>query len=146
MLGFHSYVLSDEPTTEERWVTVFASWTSPGIFGGGTQDITPLSHEISEAFNDPFVDNATPVWQFPGVPAAAKICQSNLETGDPVEVLASASVAIKLKERQEVFTYHPQTEALLQWFEMGATSNAIDGAFSFPDETALPHSALPCPK
>ena len=146
VLGFHSYVLSDEPTTEQRWITVFASWTSPGIFGGGTQDITPLSHEISEAFNDPFVDNATPVWQFPGVPATAKICQDNLETGDPAEVLPVGVVPITLRERREVFTYHPQTEALLQWFEMGATSNAIDGAFSFPDETALPHSALPCPK
>ena len=86
------------------------------------------------------------MWQFPGVPATAKICQGNLETGDPVEVLASASVAIKLKERQEVFTYHPQTEALLQWFEMGAKSDALGGAFSYPNTAALPHSALPCPQ
>jgi hypothetical protein len=40
----------------------------------------------------------------------------------------------------------PQTEALLQWFEMGATSDAIGGAFSFPDTAALPRSALPCPQ
>ena len=146
VLGFHSYVFSNEPTTQERWITVFASCTSPGIFGGGTQDVTPLSHEVSESFNDPFVNNTTPVWQFPGVPATAKICQGNLETGDPVEVLPNSVVPITIREGHEVFTYHPQTEALLQWFEMGATSNAIDGAFSFPDETALPHSALPCPK
>lgn len=146
VLGFHSFVFSDEPTTQERWVTVFASWTAPGIFGGGAQDITPLSHEIVEALNDPFVDNATPVWQFPGVPANAKICQDNLETGDPIEALPTEVVPVTIKDDGRKFTYHPQTEALLQWFEMGATSNAIDGAFSFPDETALTQSALPCPK
>lgn len=145
-LGFHTFVASNEPTTQERWVSVFASWTSPGIFGGGTQDITPLSHEISEALNDPFVNNPTPSWQFPGVPANAKICQSGLETGDPVEVIAPSVVPVTIRDDGRKFTYHPQTEALLQWFEMGATSNAIDGAFSFPDETALTKSALPCPK
>jgi len=72
----------------------------------------------------------------------ARVCQSNLETGDPVEVLANATVPITL----DSFTYHPQTEALFQWFEMGGSSNAIDGAFSFPDETALTRSAVPCPK
>jgi hypothetical protein len=146
VLGFHTYILDPTVDPQPRWIYEFASWISPGLFGGGTQDVTALSHETSEAFNDPFVNNATPVWQFPGVPANAKICQGNLETGDPVEVLGKTTVAITIKERHEVFTYHPQTEALLQWFEMGAKSNAIDGAFSFPDETALPHSALPCPQ
>jgi hypothetical protein len=55
-------------------------------------------------------------------------------------------VPITLKERNEVFVYHPQTEALLQWFEVGATSDAIGGAFSYPDTTALTHSAVPCPQ
>ena len=146
VLGFHSFVFSNEPTTQERWITVFASWTAPGIFGGGAQDITPLSHEISEALNDPFVNNPTPSWQFPGVPATAKICQGNLETGDPIEALPTEVVPITIRDDGRKFTYHPQTEALLQWFEMGTTSNAIDGAFSFPDETALTKSALPCPK
>jgi hypothetical protein len=117
----------------------------PGLFGSGFQDVTALSHETSEAFNDPFVDNVTPVWQFPGQPAHSKVCQGNLETGDPVEVLPVATVPITLKEDGRLFTYHPQTEALLQWFEMG-TSNAIEGAFSFPDGTALPHAAVACPQ
>jgi len=47
--------------------------------------------------------------------------------------------------RNQTFLYHPQTEALLQWFEMGTTSNAIDGAFSYPNTAALTHSAVPCP-
>ncbi len=38
------------------------------------------------------------------------------------------------------FTYHPQTEAMLQWFESNHTSDAIDGAYSYPDETVLTDS------
>ncbi|HWZ43533.1 MAG TPA: hypothetical protein VNW97_08640 [Candidatus Saccharimonadales bacterium] len=145
VLGFHTFFFIPNATPQPRWVTQFASWISPGIFGGGFEDVTALSHETAEAFGDPFVNNTTASWQFPGVPANAKICQNNLEEGDPIEVLSNATVPIKLREGHEVFTYHPQNIPLLQWFEMGAKSNAIDGAFSFPDETALPHSALPCP-
>jgi hypothetical protein len=144
VLGFHTFI-SQGAAPQRRFVFQYASWISPGIFRGGLADVTALSHETSEAFNDPFINNTTPLWQFPGVPATARVCQGNLETGDPVEVLPVSTVDITLRERHEVFTYHPQTEALFEWFEMGATSNAIDGAFSFPNEASLPHSALPCP-
>jgi len=95
-----------------------------------------LSHEISEAVDDPFVDNAVPAWQFPNSPGS---CQDNLETGDPIEVLANASVPIKTAGQ----VFHPQTEALLQWFEQKSTSDALGGAFSYPDTKALKHSATP---
>ena len=146
VLGFHNYIFDSTVTPEPRWIFAFSSWISPGLFGPGFQDVTALSHETSEAFNDPFVNTAVPRWQFPGEPPTSKVCQGNLETGDPVEVLPKATVSIKLRERNEVFLYHPQTEALLQWFEMGTTSDAIGGAFSYPDTTALPQSAVPCPK
>jgi hypothetical protein len=105
-----------------------------------------MTHEIAESFGDPFIDNATPSWQFPGQPPTSKVCQGNLEEGDPIEVLANLTFPITVQEGSFNFTYHPQNIPLLQWFEMGATSNAIDGAFSFPDETVLPHSAIPCPQ
>jgi hypothetical protein len=140
-LGFHTFFADPTVTPSPRWIFGFASWTAPGIFGGGAADVTPLSHEISEAINDPFVDNFVPIWQFPGIPGA---CQNNLETGDPVEVLPNSVVNITLKERHEVFTYHPQTEALLQWFEQLPTSDALGGAFSYPNTTALPQAATPC--
>jgi hypothetical protein len=146
VLGFHTYIFENGITPQPRWLFDFASWISPGLFRSGFQDVTAVSHEISETLNDPFLSNVTPLWQFPGVPATSKMCQGNLETGDPVEVLASVTVPIKLRERNEVFTYHPQTEALLQWFEMGVKSDAIGGAFSYPNTAALPHSALPCPQ
>jgi hypothetical protein len=144
VLGFHTYFF-DSGTPQPRWIFNFASWISPGLFGAGFQDVTALSHEIAETLADPFVNTRTPNWQFPGVPPTAKICQSNLEEGDPIEVLPTATIPLTLRERKEVFTYHPQIIPLLQWFEMGAKSNAIDGAFSYPDTTTLPHSALPCP-
>jgi hypothetical protein len=146
VLGFHTFFVDTSAIPQPRWITQYASWISPGLFGGGFQDVTALSHETSEAFADPFVDNVTPSWQFPGQPANSKVCQGNLEEGDPIEVLPNATIPIMLKESHVVFTYHPQNIPLLQWFEMGAKSDAVDGAFSFPDETVLPHSAIPCPK
>jgi hypothetical protein len=101
---------------------------------------------VSEAYNDPFGNTAVPSWQFPGQPAGSKVCQGNLETGDPVEVLPDATVAIPLRESGKIFTFHPQTEALLQWFSQGPASNAIDGAWSYPNENALTRSAVPCPQ
>ncbi len=139
-LGFHTYFL-DSSVPQNRWLAIYASWISPGLFGGGFEDVTALTHEISELFNDPFLDNATPKWQFPGQPANSQLCQNNLETGDPIEVLPYASTPVTLNG----FTYHPQNEALIPWFGMG-TSNAINGAFSYPDTTALPHAAIPCPQ
>jgi hypothetical protein len=146
VLGFHNFIFDPTQTPEPRWIFAFASWISPGLFSPGVQDVTALSHETSEAFNDPFGNTAVPRWQFPGQPATSTVCQGNLETGDPVEVLPNSTVAIQLRERKEVFVYHPQTEALLQWFEMGATSDAIGGAFSYPNTTVLTQSAVPCPK
>ena len=146
VLGFHTFFFDPSVTPQPRWVTAYASWISPGLFGAGFQDVTALSHETAEEFGNPFLDNAAPNWQFPGQPANSKVCQNNLEEGDPIEVLPNATIPITVKEGKFQFTYHPQNIPLLQWFEMGPTSNAIDGAFSFPDETVLPHSAVPCPQ
>lgn len=144
VLGFHTFFL-DGGFPEDRWITQYASWISPGLFGAGFQDVTALSHELAESFANPFISNPAPNWQFPGQPAASTVCQDNLEEGDPIEVLPNATSAIEVKAKNFTFIYHPQNIPLLQWFEMGTTSSAIDGAFSFPDETVLPHSAIPCP-
>ena len=142
VLGFHTFFFDPSTTPQPRWIFAYASWISPGLFRGGFQDVTALSHEISESFNDPFVNNIVPRWQFPGEPGA---CQGNLETGDPVEVLANGTVDTPIKTIGTTFVYHPQTEALLQWFEEAPTSNAFGGAFSFPDTSALTSSAIHCP-
>ena len=132
VIGFHSYDL--EPGTpanglrEKRYVMDCASWISPGIFGGNFEDITALSHELCETFNDPFVNNATPWWLSPN-----GNCQNNLETGDVIEGLPDAQYPIVLNST----TYHPQNEALLQWFAGVTPSNAISKAYSYPDTGVL---------
>ena len=140
ILGFHTAFQSRNGNGNQQVQTaIFAAWPDPLIFRNpDVQDVLPISHEISEWMNDPFVNNATPVWQFPGIPGA---CQGNLETGDPVEVLAHPAFPVTING----FTYHPQTEALLQWFSREVPSSAIDGAYSYPDETALPTHSMPCP-
>lgn len=146
-LGFHTFFF-DDVTPTPVWVTGFASWISPGFFlGTDIGDVTALSHEISEAINDPLLNNIVPAWEFPGFPGS---CQDNLETGDPIETLVTETSPVTIERHGGKFVYHPQTEALLQWFEQKPKSNAIHGAFSFPDTKALPGPAtffgqLSCP-
>ncbi len=114
VLGFHTFFEDPTAVPQPRWVTQFASWISPGVFGAGFEDVTAFSHETSEAFANPFIDNDTPIWQFPGQPANSTACQGNLEEGDPIEVLANATIPITVKEKHFNFTYHPQIIPLLQ--------------------------------
>jgi len=139
--GFHTY-FTDGASPEHRWVFAYASYMSPGLFQGGAADVTALSHEISESFNDPFVNNQVHAWQYPGMPGS---CQDTLETGDPLEVLANGVFPIPLRADGKPFTFHPQTEALWQWFAEKSHSSAIDAAYSYPDITALTAPATPFP-
>lgn len=137
VLGFHSF--DEEPGVPEngnlprRYVMNYSSWISPGLFGAAFQDITATSHEIAEIYNDPFVAadgilNITPWWRAPN-----GNCQNDLETGDVIEGVPNATYPIELHG----YTYHPQNEALLQWFEFKSPSNAINGAYSYPDTNVL---------
>jgi hypothetical protein len=134
VLGFHSYIFDDvSPTLESRWVFDYASWITPGLFRGGLSDVSAFSHEIAESYNDPFVasDNVhdvTPWWLSPN-----GNCQDTLETGDVIENLPDGLFPVTINN----FTYHPQNEALLQWFEFMVPSDAIDGAYSYPNESVL---------
>lgn len=146
-LGGHTFFFADT-TPKPVWVAAFASWISPGVFiDSDFGDVTTISHEISEAINDPFLDNFVPAWEFPGFPGS---CQDNLETGDPIEVLPRTTVAIPIEHHGRTTVYHPQNEALMQWFEQSRRSNALGGAFSYPDTQALTGPAnffgqLSCP-
>ena len=142
VIGFHSYDF--EPGTdkiaEKRYVVDYSSWISPHIFGGGFQDVTALSHEVAETYNDPFVasdgiHNVTPWWLSPN-----GNCQNNLEDGDVIEGLPNGVYPITMPNG---FTYHPQNEALLQFFTREAPSSAIDGAYSYPNEGVLSGPSAP---
>jgi hypothetical protein len=137
VLGYHTYDLEPGDRTngfqERRYVLNYSSWITNGLFKGFA-DITALSHELSETFNDPFGGNATPWWLSPN-----GNCQNNLETGDVIEGLPNAIYPIQLNGA----TWSPQNEALLQWFAGIQNSNAIHHAYSYPDITVLTAPAVP---
>ena len=143
-LGFHSF---DEEPGDARngnrtkfYVMNYSSWISPGLFGGGFEDVTAHSHEVAEIFNDPFIGfdnihNITPFWL-----DSAGQCQDLMEVGDVIEDLSNPSVPVKMGR----FTYHPQTVAELPWFEFKSPSFALNDSYSYPNENAL--TALSAPQ
>jgi hypothetical protein len=142
-LGFHTYDYepgdASNGNVEKRYVLNYSSWISPGVFAGGFEDITALSHEIAEIYNDPFVasdnvHNVTPWWRAPN-----GNCGDVIETGDVIEGLPNGVYPITMNG----YTYHPQNEALRQWFEFKSPSSAIHGAYSYPDETVLTRLSAP---
>jgi hypothetical protein len=135
--GFHEYIYDPTVNPQPRWVFAFSSWFSPGVLSalglGDGQDVTGISHELAETFNDPFVvtdgvHDLTPWWLAPN-----GVCQDNLEVGDVVEGLPDDLFSITLNR----FTYHPQNVALMQWLEFKPASDALDGAYSYPDTSVL---------
>jgi hypothetical protein len=138
VLGFHTSFDVGE-LTQVKFVQTFiwASWMDPGILGANLADVTPMSHEISEWMNNPFGGNFVPAWQHP----SGTGCQNNLETADPLAALPNAGFPVTI----DGFTYHPHNQVMLQWFQRNATSDAIDGAFSFPDQTLVTGPAQACP-
>jgi len=152
VLGFHTFDFEPGNATNlpangnqpRFFVLNYSSWISPGIFGGGFQDVTANSHEIAETFNDPFVGfdgihNIVPFWKNP-----AGQCQDLMEDGDVIEDLSKFG-SVTFPVTVNGFTYHPQNEALLPWFEFEQNSSAIDNAYSYPNEAILPHLSAPQP-
>lgn len=137
VLGFHTSFDVGE-LTQVKFVQTFiwASWMDAGILGPSLADVTPMSHEISEWMNDPFGSNLVPAWQHP----SGTGCQTNLETADPLAAMPNAGFPVTI----DGFTYHPHNQVMLQWFERNATSDAIDGAFSFPDQTLVTGPSQAC--
>jgi hypothetical protein len=110
------------------------------LFGAAFTDVTAISHEVAESYNDPFVasdgiHNVTPWWLSPN-----GNCQNDLEDGDVVEGLGNATFPVTMPNG---FTYHPQNEALLQYFTRQTPSSAIHGAFSYPNESVLTGPSAP---
>ena len=143
VLGFHTYDF--EPTgnakvPEKRYVLNYSSWITAGLFGDPeVSDVLATSHEVAETFNDPFVtsDNVhgvTPWWLSPN-----GNCQNDMEVGDVIEGLPNFTFPVILNG----FTYHPQTEALMQWFEFESPSSALNGAYSYPDTSTLTQLSAP---
>ena len=114
----------NQPVKTFAW----ASYLTPGLFAranGGTdwavQDIHPLSHEIAEWGDDPFVNNFVQPWLTPTAPQYG--CTGILETGDPVVGIGFAIGTNTFEQgpnpnhtQSADGFYHPEDEVFLPWF------------------------------
>lgn len=111
-------------------------FTNPfGVFGNDTM---VLSHELSELYNDPFVNTSVSPWVDGGVSFA----QANLETGDVIEGMNAADVIynVPLMPGGNPYTYTLQNVALLQWFTrnpLGPVTGPGPGVYSWPNTHTL---------
>lgn len=122
---------------------VWATYLSPGIYGrpnGGTdwavQDIHPISHEVAEWGDDPFVNNFVQPWLTPTAPQYG--CTGVLETGDPVVGIGFAMGTNTTEQgpnpngtQTADGVYHPEDEVYLPWFMRTAPNNVSE-----PTQTA----------
>jgi hypothetical protein len=132
----------NQPVQTFAWAT----YLSPGVYArpnGGTdwavQDIHPLSHEISEWADDPFVNNYVEPWLTPTAPQYG--CTGILETGDPVVGIGFAQGTNTFRQgpnpdgsQSADGYYHPEDEVFLPWF-MRSAPNTV----SEPTQTPSPN-------
>jgi hypothetical protein len=119
----------NQPVQTWAW----ASYVTPGFFGPvsawALQDIHPLSHEVSEWADDPFINNFVEPWLTPTAPQYG--CQNILETGDPVVAIGFAKGTNTFEQgptpngtQVADGFYHPEDEVFLPWF-MRTAPNTI---------------------
>jgi hypothetical protein len=90
--------------------------------GSISPDVSVLSHEIAEWYDDPYLNNATPAWGHIG---QVEGCQNNLEVGDPLT--RTLWPPIKMPNG---FVYHVQETAFFSWFFRQVPSLGLGGWYS----------------
>lgn len=131
ILGYHGATQSYNSNGKAQINTyMFGSYSDVGIFGandGDTEsfigDIHGLSHEVSEWYDDPFVNNEVNPWLTPTAPQYG--CTTDLETGDPV-----VGYGFKVTMPNGT-TYHPEDEVHYSWFARQSPSIAAGGYYTY---------------
>jgi hypothetical protein len=127
VLGYHN---SQRPPAHTAKTWIYAAHTEKGTFRNDViLDVQPLSHEVSEWLNDPFVGalaigfvNLIPPAILPGTGGA---CIINFETGDPLE--APPAVFTQVTNGT---TYHLQDEVFLPWYLHTTPSFSVNGQYT----------------
>jgi hypothetical protein len=112
--GFHSDTVTSTGTHTYSW----GSWLDSSVFGATFADTAPMSHEVAEWLNDPFVNDIVPRWSVPSQPQYG--CSNSFEVGDPLV--------------GHVFTIsglHYQDEANFSWFARQSPSVGYNGRYSY---------------
>ncbi len=117
--GYHSMMPNADNTAFQTYIYAeygdyALSSSDPSLF----TNTDALSHEISEWYNDPFLDDVVPAWSVPSEPQYG--CTNLLEVGDPL-VGVSFSVG----------SYNLQDEAFFSWFARQVPSIGLDGRYSY---------------
>jgi len=124
VLGYHGAGSSLNGNGSQQIQTyMFGSYSDQGIFRSPfIADIHGLSHEVSEWYNDPFVNNIVPPRSVPTAPQYG--CTSYFETGDPV-------VGIGFEVPLNGTVYHPEDEVYFSWFARESPSRALNGYYTY---------------
>jgi hypothetical protein len=142
--GYHAAGFHANQTQEN--VFAYSSWLLgvDDLLSVPSPDAATLSHEVAETIHDAFIGNLTSLTLVWGDPFNHNKCfQNYIETGDAVE---DAPAHIELHEQvvgfgSQAHVYTLQNEALLPWFERETPSDALAGAYSFPDIWVLTSAA-----
>ncbi len=134
VIGYHGAVGSRSGNGDQQVQTyMFGAFITPRTFGGfdqpgaGLGDIHAFSHEVSEWYNDPFVNNVVQPWFTPTAPQYG--CTGLLETGDPV-----VGYWFPLPNNPQPGSngvWHPEDEVYLSWFARQVPSIAYKGQYTY---------------
>ena len=116
-----------------RLQTYISTTYLPQNFLGGASDVYPLSHEVAEWMDDPFINNFTPGWNYAFLDPVER-CDSTgpgvgdiLEVADPVEIFDDSSVSLSTNS----FTYHVTEAMFIDFFTRADRSRSVSGQYSF---------------
>ena len=99
---------------------IFSVNADAGLVNGFGEDVSALSHEMSEWLNDPYTNNVVPNWISPIAPQYG--CNNALEVGDPLVGVVFTVTG---------FTQHLQDEAFFSWFARQKPSIGIKGRYTY---------------
>jgi hypothetical protein len=115
--GYHSAVSNQAGLQTYIWSTE----ADPGIVGGFGEDVSALSHEMLEWFNDPFTNNVVPNWTSSIAPQYG--CIKVLEVGDPLVGIVFTVTGFGNDHLQDI--------AFFSWFARQKPSIAINGLYTY---------------
>jgi hypothetical protein len=115
--GYHNAVTDAVGLQTYIWSTE----AEASVQGGFGEDISVLSHELLEWFNDPFTNNTVPNWISPIAPQYG--CNNALEVGDPLVGIVFTATGFASDHLQDV--------AFFNWFARQSHSTAIKGLYTY---------------
>ena len=134
ILGYHGAMSSLNGNGDQQVQTyAYSAFITPRTYshfdepGAGLGDIHALSHEVSEWYDDPFINNLVNPWLTPTAPQYG--CTGILETGDPV-----VGFWFPLPGNSQVNSngvWHPEDEVYFSWFARQTPSIAYNGQYTY---------------